>query len=164
MADIEIVGILFFMLLCLAFPLGLIASIGWILARLLKDLWTGQNGRGRPLEELLLSLGILVAPCLLLLSLEIHGYTRPTGGGWVPVGLILGLCLWGIRKILLLLMGELIVLGARIGRCSWTGEDGWGTSLEKAVFYLAAAGGSVFLFWSLAVTVYAIALDPTPPR
>jgi hypothetical protein len=73
-----------------------------ILTPLVRRLWLVRNGRAW--EELLLSAGVLTAPCLMLLAFDL---ARPSDPGWLILGLAIGVPLWGMMKLLL-----------RVFRCS----------------------------------------------
>ena len=120
--------------------------VGLILAPLVRKLWTADKGRGRALEELFLSIGVLSAPWLFLMGMQITGNARHSDDGWLVSGLLLGVPLWGMWRLLLRLAHELIILVRRIGRSPWAGDAGWGGPLESVFGYLTLLVPAVMWF------------------
>jgi hypothetical protein len=137
----------------------------WILTPLVRKLWLFQNGRA--LEELLLSVGVLIAPCLMLLGFEMYlafertGLARPADPGWLTLGLAMGLPLWGMMKLLLLFFEELIKILTRIGRRPWAGEEGWGRPLEGILAYGLLVGAAGLCIPALVMLIQ-VFYDPNP--
>jgi hypothetical protein len=147
-----------FVLYLLVYPC---LPIAFIVAPRVCKLWRTDQGRGQAVEELLLSLGVLLAPWLFLVGMQIGGLAPHRDDAWLPIGLCLSLPLWAIWRLLLRLARELTALVARIGRCPWTGESGWGRPLERIGGYLLLLVPA-FMWFMLMVAALEIALDPNP--
>jgi hypothetical protein len=153
--DAGYVGFVLFLLACLGLPVAL------ILTPRVRELWTTDKGRGRALEEFLLSLGVLSAPWLFLMGMQIRGLAPHRDDGWLPIGLCLGLPLWAMWRLLLRLAQELVVLVGRVGRRPWAGESGWGKPLED-IFCSMLLLVPAFMWFMFMVLLLEMSLDPNP--
>src|SRR5690349_20674283 len=93
-----------------------------ILAPLVRKLWTTERGRARAVEELLLSLGVLLAPGLFLTGMQSAGLAPRRGVGWLLTGLFVAVPLWAVASLLLLLLPALITQARRLARSPESGE------------------------------------------
>jgi hypothetical protein len=131
-----------------------------ILAPRVRKLRAAENRRGPALEELLVAVGVLLAPFLMLLGMVGSGYL-PSGKGWPIFALVLGPPLWGMKQRLQGLLRQLFLVASRLGRRPWAGEEGWGRPLESMVCHLLWFGGCLLYFLFL-TTMFATSLEPNP--
>jgi hypothetical protein len=138
--------------------------LGWLtisLLEILEGLCSGRNGRVRALKRLLLSVMILAAPTLALSGGTLGGYLHGPLRGRMVLGLMFGVPLWAITRIVPGVVREFATLGSRIRRRHWLGEPSWGLALLRSGLYLLAAGGSVIWF-KIARDI--LAIDPSHAR
>jgi hypothetical protein len=122
--DARCLGSVLFVLVYPGVPIAL------ILAPPVRKLWRLEAGRGRAWDELLLSLGVLIAPWLVLMGMQATGLAPRHDAGWFVTGLFVAVPLWAIGRLLLRLAPEMIRRARRIVRRPLLG-DAWSSPAES---------------------------------
>jgi hypothetical protein len=126
-----------------------------ILMPQVRSLKGTRGQRRQALEKLLISVGVLVAPCFLLCALERKEYGQSHGAANILYGVMLGVPLWAMMSNLLRLARTLTALIGRIRGAPPAHPDGWGGLLIDIVVHAflfgAALVGLVFLIGVLEI-------------
>jgi hypothetical protein len=150
--DARYLGSVLFMLLYPGLPIAL------ILAPPVQKLWRMGAGRGRASEELLLAIGVLLAPWLVLMGMQATGLAPRRDAGWFVTGLFVAVPLWAISRLMLRLTPEMIRWVRRITRRPSPG-DAWRNpmgGLSDSLLSLVTA----VLALMLTLCALEISLDP----
>jgi hypothetical protein len=150
--DARCLGSVLFVLVYPGVPIAL------ILAPPVRKLWRMEAGRGRAWDELLLSLGVLIAPWLALMGMQATGLAPRRDAGWFVTGLFVAVPLWAIGCLLLRLAPELIRRAPRMRR-SPLPEDAW-RSPVKGISSTFLPLVTAVLALMLTLCALEISLDP----
>jgi hypothetical protein len=150
--DARCLGSVLFMLVYPGLPIAL------ILAPPVRKLWAMDTGRGRAWEELLLALGVLIAPWLVLMGMQATGLAPRRDEGWFVTGLFVAVPLWSIGRLMLRLAPEMIRWVRRITRRP-SPDDAWSSPAEGISSALLPLL-TVVLALMLTLCALEISLDP----
>jgi hypothetical protein len=128
--------------------------VAWMLAPRLRKLRAAGRGRPRALEDLLLPLLVLFAPCLFLIGMQLWGMAPRRDAGWLLAGLFLGLPLWAVAAVLLQLAPALLARLRRLQPRQRSAPSQAGGPLEGISGYLLPLTTAV-----LALMLTALALE-----